>query len=1032
MIAGKKKLCYVEVSDFTNIQGVGNDPMYKRYNSVYAIVKQHIDEPYHSFLAEPEYSAEDDRVYWYTEEWGYDLAPIKITDLDPEARQMAERKLTNIVNHYKQAIASLSGETKRILESAIKFVNVDFVYCIGDRLVLAVWGMEPDIHRHNATGVIMHELDLTEYHTIVFDPGKHGALINKFDAKVKRRKGGKLTSKDLPKIKAQEGFELEGWDPDPIGVLVNEDLTFVARYREIEKPKCNVCFVAGENCTITGTDTLQVERGTILSEDQIPQVTAREGFEFTGWDRDPHEAIDEDTTFHAVCRESTSHTCHIRFISDGNCELMGPLDFDIPQGGFISSEQIPDIQCNPGYRFAGWSADITAAVTGDMQIYAKCEALEEDNIHVNFDAGDYGTMEGTSSYLLPRGSKLLNSQVPQVKPYSGYKFVGWDINPLESALDNDITFQAVYKERRPWWKGLWPLSWGCLWKFLLFLLLLLLFLYLLSLLRGCDGSVLSPGDVENGPALVDIGDSTSDQFRDNPGFADDGQIGDVPSTPIDEPDLGEDVDPGNGDSEYHVGILPADPSIPPIDNPDNPQGPQIIPNIINVFFTDDNANLNAFAKDFRSIYPDTQKYKLDYDDLVKRVSIMMPVEEREAMKREIERRLGEKYSFFIVDEYVIQQNAAVVKRTSEADAGWHLLAVNAPKAWTITIGNPEITVAVVDDGFDTTHDALKDKIVSPYNVYTKSRELTNGSGHGTHTAGLAVGLVREDGKAGGLAPGCKLMPVQVFDGETSSLSAEISGIAYAIHYGADVVNISMGGSYAGYRDVPAEEQLEIAKQKGKVEELLWKRVFRMAQERKTILVFSAGNDNVVSYLNPQNRHDSLIIVTAVDKSLNKSIFNNEGAGSNYGLGSKVAAPGSEIYSTVPVNDYAMMQGTSMAAPIVTGVVALLKSINPDITGGEAINILKRSGRRLSDSSLGPLVQADRALALLQSGSLPGGGDSDGENDWDSDPSDEDKEHSGGGGTAKDYSDIFRQIAEHQRAIVDLIKKLPPEEQEKYK
>ena len=55
MITGKVAICYTDETKFTDIQGIGNDPIYKRFPSVYAIVEQHIDEQYRSFLAEPEY-----------------------------------------------------------------------------------------------------------------------------------------------------------------------------------------------------------------------------------------------------------------------------------------------------------------------------------------------------------------------------------------------------------------------------------------------------------------------------------------------------------------------------------------------------------------------------------------------------------------------------------------------------------------------------------------------------------------------------------------------------------------------------------------------------------------------------------------------------------------------------------------------------------------------------------------------------------------------------------------------------------------
>lgn len=1031
MIAGKRKLCYTEVPDFTNIQGVGNDPIYKRYSSVFAIIKQHIKEDYQSFLAEPEYSADEDRIYWYTDIWSNDTCPVKCADADSESVAEYEKQLDIIVHHYRNVIDSLSGEKKKILDDALKFIDKQFIYCIGEKLVLGVWGMQPDLNRHNASGVVVHDFDFTDYGTVTFDPGEHGVLSNKLDARMKRKSGAKLTSKDLPKIIASEGFEFLHWEPELVGSEVRGNMKFKAIYQKTapDIKICNVEFTGDENCEIDGIDTIQVEHNTILTDDQIPSVKLKEGFSFAGWNNDINSPINDDIVFKAISSQIEPGICHVRFAGDDGCILSGDLEIDVPKGETIPENQIPEIKCNTGYKSASWSEKLYAPITGDTIIYATSEKDETRNVTVNFNSGENGILNGTSSISLPAGSILISSQIPSIKEKRGFKFVGWDM-PLDVILNEDTTFNALYEENTPWWKRLWLwllASRGCLLRFLVFLILLLAFLFLLSLLRQCDGSndALSDDDFTNGPAIVTPGDSTWSHFKDIPGYADDGLIGDIPSTPVDNPDLGEDVDPGNGDNDYHAGVLPPDVRIPPIANPDNPQGPQIIPNVINVFFADDNANLNAFAKDFREIYPDTQKYLLDYDDLVKRISIMMPMEERESMKNKIERHLGRKYSFFIVDEFAIQQGAhetsSLMNRNSEDDyAGWHLIAVDAPEAWSITWGSPDITVAVVDDGFDITHDCLKDKIVSPYNVWTKSNELTYGSGHGTHTAGLAVGLVREDGKAGGIAPGCKLMPVQVFNGEQSTISAEISGIAYAIHNGADVVNISMGCSYAGFRGVPPAEQLEIAKNQGKQEELLWRRVFKMAKEKNAILVFSAGNDNVLSYLNPQNRPDSLISVTAVDRNLNQSIFSSDGAGSNYGLGSTIAAPGSDIYSCVPVNDYAMMQGTSMAAPIVTGVVALLKSIKKDITAGQTIDILTKSGKKLSDDALGPLVQADRALILLTTGSLP------------SESEEDDSTESGENVSRRDYSHIFQQIAEHQRAIVELIKQLPPEEQEKFR
>lgn len=1073
MIAGKRKLCYTDVSDFADIQSVGNDPIYKRFSSVHSIIKQYINTQYQAFLAEPIYSEEEGLIYWYTEDWGNESAPIKIVDLDEASYKECKSLLEKIKAHYDEVATNLSGIEKKILKSAIKYIDEQFIYSIEGQLVLAVWGMKPDQFRHNPSGTIVHEFDFTEYHNVIFNPGLHGTLENKFESRMRRRNGSTLTSKDIPKVIAKEGFEFISWDPSPIGVEITQNLTFNAIYQEVERKLYTVNFVGDDSCEIDGQDSIKVAPGTVLTQEQLPRIILNEGYSFVSWDSDITAPITNDTTFKVICQKEEPSACHVKFVTNEGCNLLGDLEFDVPYGQIIPPNKIPQIECLQGYKFTGWTEDIFSPLTNDLTIYPNCEEIGE--INVDFNAGEKGVISGESALRIPRGTQLLNTQIPIVTPKKGYKFIGWDTNPLNLTLDSDFTFNAKYEEKLPWWKRIWTPMFslrGCLSRLLVFLLLLLLLLFLLSLFKRCDGiGAISPDDTTNGPAIVEIGDSTNTSFNDIPGVADDGHIGDVPSTPIDTADLGRGIDPGNGDNDYHAGVLPPDQMQPPIDNPDDPNGPQIIPNIINIFFSDDNANLNAFAKDFRSIYPDTQKYLLEYDDLVKRVSIAMPSEEREALKENIQQKLGEKYDFFIVDETVIQHSGAVsTNPNSTGNAGWHLRAVRAPEAWLITSGDPGVVVAVVDDGIDLSHSYLKNKIISPYNVFTKNGNLTKGSGHGTHTAGLAVGSPREDQRAAGIAPGCRLIPVQVFSGEQTTISAMISGIAYAIHNGAHVVNVSIGPKMAGYRNIPPNEQIEISKRKGKAEEQLWNRVLNMAEKKNTIIVFSAGNDNVIACLKPQNRPEKIISVTAVNPQLQKSIFGNEGAGSDYGNGSTVAAPGSEIYSTIPVNDFGFMEGTSMAAPIVSGVVALLKSVKPDITISETIKILTQSGKALSDNTLGPLVQADRALYLLKNGTLPSddnsqdqpterpspgqdqpgvapapgqdhpgvapppgdsddGGSNDNDNGNDNDNRNNDRRNDP---PSRDYSDIFRKIAELERQKHELIKQLPPEEQKRYR
>ena len=947
MITGKVAICYTDETEFTDIQGIGNDPIYKRFPSVYAIVEQHIDEQYRSFLAEPEYRCES--------------------------------ILKNTVEHYRSVTDNLSGENQNIMRAALKFINEDYVYLIGDYVVLTVWGMTPDKYIHESAGTVVHQLDIPVSFLITFDGGEHGKLENPNENCLRRLNGHVMTKLDFPNIKADVGYTFAGWSPNGNGYTVRGNVTFTAQY-EVEPVVTPI-----------------VDEPPVVDEPPIV-------------DEPP---VEDPLTTQSINDEPIEKQMyHVRFVGTDGCSLFGETELDVEEGTVLAEDQIPQVITDENYSFKGWTPSVSSAIEHDITFNAVCEKSEK-LVNVCFDAGNHGTIVGDSMFTVPAGTSLAPKLIPSVTPNKDYNFVGWDIDPLNSVFNDDITITACYEKKESWWKRLWfwLFSGGCLKRLLWFLLLLLAFLFLISCLHQCRGcsQAIGADDETNGPAVID---SLDNRFDGNPGNADNGRIGHVPSTPIDQPDLGEGVEPGNGDADYHAGVFRPNPDVPPVDNPDEPNGPQIVPNVINVFFKNDNANLNAFAKDFRSFYPDTQKYLLDYDDYVKRVSIMMPAAERLEVKRNVEQNLGRKYAFIIVDETAIEQSNNISANSvgnggNMNNAGWHLKAVHAPQAWKITPGNPNVVVAVVDDGCDVNHCMFKDKVVAPYNVFSKTSTLTYGSGHGTHTAGLAAGLILDNGKAAGIAPGCKLMPVEVFIGGKSTLSAEVSGIAYAIHKGADVVNISMGGNYSRYKGLPEHEQENIARQKNKIEEVLWQRVFDMAKAKNVILVFSAGNDDVVSFVNPQNRPDSIISVTAVTPQLEKASF------TDYGVGSTIASPGVEIFSTMPPNTFGMMQGTSQAAPIVAGTVALLKSVKKNLTAIEAINILKKSGKTLSNTKLGPFVQADRALLLLKTGRLPAA----------------EQDNSGNEGNA-DYSDILRQIREHRQAIGSLIRQLPPEERSK--
>lgn len=581
--------------------------------------------------------------------------------------------------------------------------------------------------------------------------------------------------------------------------------------------------------------------------------------------------------------------------------------------------------------------------------------------NVSFNAGENGTLNGNSFVAKDANSFLSDDDIPQVHPKDGYEFVAWNEIPNGYQVTGDKEFTAQYRQipppKLPWWKRFWlwltSLFAGRGWlKWLLRALLLLLLLLLLAwLLRNCHGCSHPVG----GGA---ISDNDSTWLKEDPNVGKGGGIYDPynPYTPKPTPPGYEDVLPPQ------QGVLP-----PIEDNPEIiPGNPSIIANRLNILMDNENKSILDLAKDFKAKYPD-KKYKVVYyDDVVKRMQIEVPKEEREKLKKEIPPAFAPEYELFVFDEALFEGTYIPNDPGfSDSDKSWYLKAINAPQAWDITRGSEKITVAIVDVGFNIDHPELKSKVVQPYNVWTHADKVfPQQVDHGTHVAGTALAIADNEIGICGIAPNCKLMPVQVANerGQMTTTSV-LDGILYALYQGADVINVSLGSVFTGLEQYDEATQKDLINNHFKEEERLWRHVMRIAANHNSSIVIAAGNENVLVGIDAMQRPELFITVSAVDKNnraYNKADF------SNYGQFSDISAPGVGIYSTVGKDGFQTMDGTSMAAPIISGAVALMKSLNDKLTNKQIICILQGTGAE-TKGNIGKLVQLDKALQKVKSG-----------------------------------------------------------------
>ena len=588
---------------------------------------------------------------------------------------------------------------------------------------------------------------------------------------------------------------------------------------------------------------------------------------------------------------------------------------------------------------------------------------------VRFDEGDFGNINVQNSFRKYSGENIVESEIPKVEAKEGYDFIGWSEEPSNFTILGDKVFIAQYRAKPPilvtpasipWWKRLWNglmaffTGRGCL-KWILWLLLLLLLLFLLSwMLRSCNSHFGNRGGGGSAwhDGMPNHGDGVDDAENNNGGIYDPN----YPYQPVPTP------------PEYQDILPPYQGVMPPIDeNPEiKPGNPSIVANRINILMENEEKSILDLARDFKIKYPNDNYKIVYYDNVVKRMQIEIPSSERETLKQEIPAMFAPEYLLFVFDEALFEGVYTPNDPAfSEPDKSWYLNAINAPKAWDVTRGSDKITVAIVDNGFNLEHPELSEKVVKPYNVWSHSQAIfPQQTDHGTHVAGTALACA--DNREGilGIASNCKFMPVQVADKNgLMTTTSVLDGILYAIYQDADVINVSLGNQFTDVSQFSNDQQQDLISNHFKEEERLWFEISRIASKHKATIVVAAGNKNVLAGIDALQRPDNFIVVSAIDKK--NSVYGKSDF-SNFGKYTTISAPGVEIYSCIGDDDYDTWDGTSMSAPIITGAVALMKSINQSLTTKQIICILQGTGINTT-GKIGKLVQIDKALQMVKKG-----------------------------------------------------------------
>ncbi|MHA6482378.1 S8 family serine peptidase [Paenibacillus sp. strain BS8-2] len=218
-------------------------------------------------------------------------------------------------------------------------------------------------------------------------------------------------------------------------------------------------------------------------------------------------------------------------------------------------------------------------------------------------------------------------------------------------------------------------------------------------------------------------------------------------------------------------------------------------------------------------------------------------------------------------------------------------------------------MAVVDSGVDVNHPMLSGRVVPGYDFVADQANPQSAHIHGTHVSGIVVDGTPEQ---------VKIMPIRVLDDDGTGEDFTIArGIVYAVEHGADIINLSLGGiGYSGFMD----------------------KAIDYALSHNVLVVAAAGNDSTDTIHYFPAMKQEIIVVSASNQEDDLASF------SNYGDSVDIAAPGVNIVSSLPDNEYGALNGTSMAAPHISAAAALIKLESPTLSPSE----MERTIRRYSD------------------------------------------------------------------------------------
>ncbi len=340
----------------------------------------------------------------------------------------------------------LIGGTSATVEEGASFdgvyvptINADYGY------VFKGWSSEfPSTVTSNCSFTAIYEKDADLWHTVTFVSDDNGSITGTtvftdilngtvFDDAV-----------SVPNVTAKAGYKFNGWTPE-LPDTVTEDATYKATFVVDDSQYATVTFVAGANGSFNGdsaTVTQTVLKGTAWNEIAVPSYIADTGYKFNGWTPSFPETVNEDVTYTATFVSDDSQYATVTFIAGANGKLnndSATVSQTVLKGTAWGEISVPSYTADAGYMFNGWTPSFPDTVSESVTFTANFIIDDSQFATVTFKAGENGSIVGTASFTVLKGTAWSEITVPTYSANTGYKFSEWS-----PAFPNTITANAEY------------------------------------------------------------------------------------------------------------------------------------------------------------------------------------------------------------------------------------------------------------------------------------------------------------------------------------------------------------------------------------------------------------------------------------------------------------------------------------------------------------------------------------------------------------------------------------------------------------